>query len=39
MAVKKVGEMELVTGGLLRGLWITPMGGGVKSMAVLKWRQ
>lgn len=33
--VRKVGDMELVTGGLLRGLWITAVGGGVKSMAVL----
>ena len=36
--VRKVGEMGLVTGGLLRGLWITAVGGGVKSMAGLGWR-
>jgi len=36
--VRKVGDMELVTGGLLRGLWITAVGGGVKSMAVLRGR-
>ena len=36
--VRKVGEMGLVTGGLLRGLCITAVGGGVKSMAVLRWR-
>ena len=31
-----VGEMGLVRGGLLRGLWITAVGGEVRSMVDLE---